>query len=175
MKAAGTWLFGAGVLTTARAIVEQYDPVSWSPRTTFDYTAAVLTSVMWLTVGIGLYLYWRSTPVRRGSLVVLIGAVGVSVAAIGNFLEDVVKVPTTEWLFLIGLSVTALALIIGGVTILSVGERFRWIGLFLILWVGGGIAPDNWGEFVSGFSLIGLGLWLLIVGRAAVVPGPGAV
>ena len=161
MRRSGGWFVIAGVLVTIRAAIGLADPVYWSPASTLDYSAAILQSFVWLAAGWALFLLWRTIPLRRGSVFLLIGAVGSATLAVANFLEDVLGFAFAGWFYMIGGGIGVIAILVGGVLILTVNDPLRWIGLFLVVWFVGGAAPDDWGDFVSGVSLLGLGVWLL--------------
>jgi hypothetical protein len=159
-----------------RAVIEQYDPIHWSPTSTLDYAAVIMTSVSWVAIAVALFLLWQTTPVRRGAVFLLVAAIGYAVGALGNLVEDGFGADFGVLLFLVGLMIAAVATIIAGVSALTVRHPLRWTGLFLIAYVAGGGDPELWGvlepgvwlllyEFVSTISLLGLGLWLLLYQR----------
>jgi hypothetical protein len=155
------WFVGGGILVVARAIMEMADPVYWNPSSLLDYSAAVLTTVGWVVTGVALVLWWRTTPIRRGSLFLLVAGVATAVSGIGNLLEDVLDIEFGEVLFTYGGMIGAVAILLAAVSMLTVRHRLRWTALFLVTFVGGGIFPDSGGQFVSGASLIALGVWLV--------------
>jgi hypothetical protein len=161
MRRTGVWFAISGVLTTIRAVIGLSDPVYWSPVSALDYSAAVLQSFVWLAVGWALFLLWRTMPSRRGSVFLLIGAVGAATLSVANFLEDVLGFTSAGWIYLIGGGIAVIAILVAGVLILTVRDPLSWAGLFLVLWFAGGAIRPDWGDFVSGGSLLALGVWLL--------------
>jgi hypothetical protein len=160
LKSVGLWFVAAGVLVLLRAAIELAEPAYWSPVSLLDYTAAILSSVAWAVTAIALFLWWRATPIRRGSLLLLIAAIAIAVGdSLGNLLEDIFDLEIGEWLFSNVGQISPLALMAAGIVILTVRGTYRWTGLFLLLAVAGSI-PDNGGQFLSGISLVGLGYWL---------------
>jgi len=157
----GVCFIAAGVLVVIRAAIEWADPVYWNPSSLLDYSAAVLTTVTWIVTGIAFTLWWGTTPIRRGSLLLLVAGIGTAVSGIGNFLEDVLGLEFGELLFTYGGMIGALAILLAAVSMLTVRHPLRWTALLLLTFVGGGIFPDSGGQFVSGTSLVALGGWLL--------------
>lgn len=162
MRVAGTWFVVAGALALARALVELADPVYWNPSSVMDYTAALLTTIAWVTTGVAFVLWWRTTPIRRGAALLLITGIGTAVSGIGNLLEDVFNVEFGELLFTYGGMIGAMAVLVAAVLILTVQDPLRWTGLLLVGFVAGGIFPDSGGQLLTGASLVGLGIWLVL-------------
>lgn len=176
LNRAAIWFVVSGVLVMIRAVIEQQDPNHWSPTSTLDYAAVIMTSVSWSAIAVALLFLWQTTPVRRGAVFLLVASIGYAVAAIGNLIEDGFGAQFGVLLFLGGLMTAAIATIIAGVSCLTVRHPLRWTGLFLIAYLVGGGDPELWGllepgvwlvvyEFVSAISLLGLGLWLLLYQR----------
>lgn len=161
------WFVFSGVLVTLRAAIELADPVYWEPSSFLDYSAAILTTVAWVVTGVALLSWWQSSPIRRGRLLLLIGGIGTAVSGVGNLLEDVFDVEFGELLFTLGGMVGAISILMGAVLVLTVKDSLRWTGLFLLAFIAGGFFPDDGGEFLSGASLGGLGLWLMLSARDA--------
>ena len=140
-----------------RALIELAEPAYWSPVSSLDYTAAILTSVAWAVTAMALFLWWRATPIRRGSFLLLIAAIATAVGdSLGNLLEDVFDLEIGEWLYLNVGQIGLYALMAAGIAILTVRGTYRWTGLFMLLSIVGVVV----GEFLSGVSLLGLGYWL---------------
>ena len=144
------WFVVSGVLVMIRVVVGQYDPVHWSPASTLDYTAVVMTSISWLAIAVALFLLWQTTPIRRGAALLLVAAIGFVMAAVGNLFEDALDVEFGVWMFLVGLSAAVLATVVAGVSALTVSHPLRWTGLFLIAYVAGGGDPELWGLLEPG-------------------------
>lgn len=161
LKGVGRWFVGAGVLVLLRALIELADPAYYAPVSLLDYTAATASSVAWAATAVALFLWWRATPIRRGSFLLLVAAVTTALGdSLGNLLEDVFDLEIGEWLFSNVGQVSPLALMAAGIAILTVRGTYRWTGLFLLLYVAGAVFPDDGGQFLSGISLVGLGYWL---------------
>ncbi len=161
LKTVGLWFVAAGVLVLLRALIELAEPAYWSPESLLDYTAVILTSAASAVAAIALFLWWRATPIRRGSFLLLIAAIATAVGdSLGNLLEDVFDLEIGEWLFSNVGQVSLLALMAAGIAILTVRGTYRWTGLFLLLSIAGAVFPDDGGQFLSGVSLLGLGYWL---------------
>ncbi|MDH3305982.1 MAG: hypothetical protein OEO77_00480 [Acidimicrobiia bacterium] len=121
----------------------------------------MLTTVAWVVTGMALILWWRTTPIRRGSLFLLVAGVATAGSGIGNFLEDVLDIEFGETLFTYGGMIGSVALLLAAVSMLTVRHPLRWRTLLLLTFLGGGIFPDSGGQFVTGASLVALGMWLL--------------
>jgi len=157
LKSVGFWFVAAGVLVLLRAVIELAEPVYWSPVSLLDYTAAILTSVAWAVTATALFLWWRATPIRRGSFFLLIAAIAIAVGdSLGNLLEDVFDLEIGEWLFTNVGQISPLALMAAGIVILTVRVTYRWTGLFLLLVVAGAA----FSAVLSGIALVALGSWL---------------
>jgi hypothetical protein len=155
------WFVGAGILVVVRATIELAEPAYWNPSSVLDYSAALLTTVAWVVTGVAFILWWRTTPIRRGSLFLLVAGIGTAVSGIGNFLEDVLDLAVGEVLFTYGGEFGAYGVLLAAVSMLTVRHPLRWTALLLLAFLAGAIFPDSGGEFVSGASLIALGVWLL--------------
>ncbi len=155
------WFVASGVFVTLRAAIELADPVYWDPVSFLDYSAAILSTVAWVVTGIALVSWWRTTPTRRGAVLLLIGGLGTAGSGIGNLFEDVFDLEVGELMFTYGGLVGAVGILAGALLVLSVNSPLRWTGLFLFGFIGGSVFPDDGGQFLSGVSLLGLGLWLL--------------
>ena len=98
LKTVGLWFVAAGVLALLRAVIELAEPAYWSPESLLDYTAVILTSAASAVAAIALFLWWRATPIRRGSFLLLIAAIATAVGdSLGNLLEDVFDLEIGEW------------------------------------------------------------------------------
>lgn len=53
------------------------------------------------------------------------------------------------------------------IVLLTISGPIRWSLVFLVVFIAGSIFPDDGGQFVMGFGLVGLGLWLMRVDRPA--------
>jgi hypothetical protein len=161
MKLTGMWFLGAGILLVVRAVIELAEPAYWNPSSLLDYSAAILTTVAWVVTGVAFILWWRTTPIRRGSLFLLVAGIGTAAEGIGNFLEDVLDLAVGEVLFTLGGMIGVIAVLAAAVLMLTVRNPLRWSALLLFTFIAGAIFSDTGGEFVSGASLIVLGLWLV--------------
>ncbi len=121
------WFVGGGILVVARAVMEMADPVYWNPSSLLDYSAAVLTTVGWVVTGVALVLWWRTTPIRRGSLFLLVAGVATAVSGIGNLLEDVLDIEFGEVLVTYGGMIGAVAILLAAVSMLTVRHRLLLI------------------------------------------------
>ena len=155
------WFVAAGALVLLRALIELAEPAYYAPVTLLDYTAAILTSAASAATAVALFLWWRATPIRRGSFLLLVAAVTTLLGdSLGNLLEDVFDLEIGEWLFSNVGQVSLYALMAAGIVILTVRGTYRWTGLFLLLYIAGFTFPDDGGQFLSGISLLGLGYWI---------------
>ncbi len=107
--------------------MEMADPVYWNPSSLLDYSAAVLTTVGWVVTGVALVLWWRTTPILRGSLFLLVAGVATAVSGIGNLLEDVLDIEFGEVLFTYGGMIGAVAILLAAVSMLTVRHRLLLI------------------------------------------------
>ena len=155
------WFALAGVLTLIRQAIELADPAYYDPVSSLDYAAAWLTSVAGATVAIALFMWWRWSPIRRGSLVLPIAAAGAATFGIGNVLGDVFDVEAGDLLWYVGGVTMFAGLILAGLLALTVRDTYRWSGLFLIIYAGGWGFPDSGGWWLAGAALVGMGFWLL--------------
>jgi hypothetical protein len=161
LKTVGLWFVAAGVLALLRAVIELAEPAYWSPESLLDYTAVILTSAASAVAAVALFLWWRATPIRRGSFLLLVAAVTMLLGdSLGNLLEDAFDLEIGEWLFSNVGQVSLYALMAAGIVILTVRGTYRWTGLFLLLYIAGFTFPDDGGQFLSGISLLGLGYWI---------------
>lgn len=158
----GWWFVAAGVLVTARAAIALTSPSYWSPVSFVDYSAVVGTTLAWLVAAVAIVLLAQRPPLRRARLVLIVAAVGTAISAVGNLLEDYFDVPFGGDLFVWGGLVGAIGLVLGSVLTLTVKDRLRWAGVFLLGFIAGGVFPDDGGEFLSGVSLLALGGWIVI-------------
>ena len=153
-------LFGAaGVLTLLRQVIQHTDPVYYDPVTTLDYAAAWLTSIAGVTVAAAFAMWWRRSPIRRGSWLLLIASLAWALAALGNLLGDVFDMSIGETLWTAGIIAFVLTLV-AGVVALTVNSPYRWSGLFLIGYAAGIGFPDSGGLWLSGVSLVTMGFWI---------------
>jgi hypothetical protein len=153
-------LFGAaGVLTLIRQMIQLTDPAYYNPVTGLDYAAAWLTSIVGGIVAVAFVVWWRRSPLRRGSWIVLVAGIGWALAALGNLLGDVFDMAIGETLWsaiIVAFGGTLLA----GVVALSANSPYRWSGLFLIGYAFGWGFPDSGGLWLSGVSLVAMGFWI---------------
>jgi hypothetical protein len=161
MKLTGMWFLAAGVLLSIRGAIEFADPVYWNPSSALDYSAALLTTMASVVTGVAFVLWWRTTPIRRGSWLLPVAGVQEVVSGIGNFLEDILDMEFGAVLFELGGAIGSYALLAAAALILTVRNPLRWSALLLITYIAGFIFPDIGGEFLSGASLVALGLWLV--------------
>ena len=160
MKRAAIWFLAAGVLTSVRAAIELADPAYFRPVSVLDYTAVVVSSVAWGATAVALYFWWRHSPIRRGSTLALVAALGLAASSVGNLLEDAFSVDSGEWLFTYGGMTGAIAILALAVVVLSAPHPLRWSGIFLFAFVAGSTFPDDGGQWLSGLSLLVMGWWL---------------
>ena len=107
-------------------------------------------------------LWWARSPIRRGSTLALVAAVGLAASSVGNLVEDAFSVNSGEWLFTYGGRTGAIAVLALAVVVLSARHPLRWSGVFLLAFVGGSMFPDDGGQWLSGLSLLVMGWWLLM-------------
>jgi len=160
LTSTGMWFVAGGVFVVVRAAMELADPVYWNPSSLFDYSAATLTTIAWIVTGVAFMLWSRTTPIRRGSMFLLMAGVGTAVSGIGNFLEDVLDLEFGELLFTYGGMIGAIGILLAAVAMLTVRSSLRWSALLLLTFLAGAVFPDNGGQFATGASLIPLGIWL---------------
>lgn len=83
-------------------VVELADPVCWNPSSFLDYAAALLMSLSWVRTGVAFILWWRTSPIRRGSGLLLVAGIGTALSGVGNLPEDVRDLDFGELLFTCG-------------------------------------------------------------------------
>ncbi len=165
----------AGVLTLIRQVIEHTEPAYYDPVTTLDYAAAWLTSIAGGTVAAAFAMWWRRSPIRRGSWLLLAASLARALAALGNLLGDVFDMSIGETLWTAGGVAFGLTLV-AGVVALTVTSPYRWSGLFLIGYAAGFAFPDSGGLWLSGASLIGMGFWIdRTAANADMSPAPNGV
>ena len=120
-----------GAIALIGFLVGLTDPAYYSPETPMDYLAAGLNSAGPFVAAAALFIWWRTTPIRRGVFLILVAAAAAIVWGLGNLIEDILD----------GI-ITVLASALAGVGALTVREPFRWSGLFL-LGVAAGPAADS--------------------------------
>ena len=93
-----------GVLTLARQPIELTEPAYYDPVTGLDFAAAWLTSIAGEggMTAFALLLWWRRTPIRRGSRLPLIAAFAFALSAVGNVLGDVFDLAVGDDLYFAG-------------------------------------------------------------------------
>ena len=143
-----------------RAGMELAEPEYWNPSSLFDYSAATLTTVNWIVTGVAFILWSHTTPIRWSSILLMVAGIGIAVSGVGNVLEDVVNLGFGELLFTFGGMVGVIGVLMAAVSILAVRSPLRWSALPLLLFVVGAAFPDSGGQFLTGASLIALGLLL---------------
>jgi len=153
-------LFGvAGVLTLIRQLIEHTDPAYYNPVTNLDYAAAWLTSIAGGTVAAAFAMWWRRSPIRRGSWLLLVASLAWALAALGNVLGDVFDMSIGETLWTAGGVAFGLTLA-AGLVALTVNSPYRWSGLFLVGYAVGWGFPDSGGLWLSGVSLVAMAYWI---------------
>jgi hypothetical protein len=153
------WFGAAGVLTLIRQLIQHTDPAYYNPVTNLDYAAAWLTSIAGGTVAVAMALWWRRSPIRRGSWLLVVASLAWALAALGNVLGDVFDMSIGETLWTAGGIAFGLTLL-AGVVALTVNSPYRWSGLFLIGYAAGWAFPDSGGLWLSGVSLIAMAFWI---------------
>ena len=167
MRAAGIWFTVAALLMLARAVVEFSEPQYWDPVTPLDWAAVWLASTMMWALAVGLLLWWRHTPIRRGAPFLLIAALGALANGAGNALEDAFgnrDFGADLWVY--GGGALFLGLVLAGVLALTVSHRLRWSGLLNLLFVVGFVLIEVAGFifFLSPGALL-VAAYFLIRGR----------
>lgn len=165
MRRVAWWFVVAGVLVTGRAAIELTSPSYWSPVSVLDYSAVAGTTIAWLVTALAVVLLAGTPQLRRARLALLVAAAGTAISAVGNLLEDLFGVALGGDLFSWGGMIGAISLLVGVLLVLTVKDRLRWSGIFLAVFIAGGIFPDDGGQFVSGVALLGLGGWMLASNR----------
>lgn len=141
--------------------MELADPVYWEPVSFLDYSAVILTTVGWVAAGWAVFLLSRRAELARASAVFAIAGAGLVANGVGNLIEDLFDLAWGGDLYSWGGIIGAVAMLVGSGLTLSVGHRLRWSALFLLVFLAGGIFPDDGGLFVTGLSVVGLGYWLI--------------
>jgi hypothetical protein len=161
LRSTGLTFVGAGLLVLIRGVIELWDPIYWHPETTLDYAAALLTTLAWLVTGLAFVLWFRSTHHQFLSWILLVAGAAIAVSGFGNLLEDVFDIGFGEVLFTGGGVVGVTAVLVAAVVTLTISGPVRWSSVFLFAFIAGSIFPDDGGQFVMGFALIGLGFLLM--------------
>jgi hypothetical protein len=117
-----------------------------------DYLAAGLNSAGPFVAAAALFIWWRTTPIRRGVFLILVAAAAAIVWGFGNLFEDILDYEWGFVLFGVGGIATVIASALAGVAALTVRDPFRWSGLFL-LGVAAGPAADS--------ALVWVVVWLV--------------
>ncbi len=169
----GVWFLLAGGLVAIRAFIELSGPVYWQPATLLDYSAVILTTVAWVVTGVALLSWWRSSPLRRGSVLLALGGVGTLLSGVGNLLEDVFDVGFGEFLFNYPGMIGAVGILVGALGVLTVKDSLRWVGLGLLAFIAGAIFDGSGGQALSGQGLLFVAVWLIRSprGRGGSIPG----
>lgn len=165
----GWWFVASGVVVTARAAIELSDPTYWGPTSFVDYAAVIGSTVAWLLAAWAVFALSLLPPLRRAAPALWIGALGTAVSAIGNLMEDLMGLSIGGEMFEWGGLVGAIGVLLGAVLTMTVKDKLRWSGLFLLGFIAGSTFPDDGGQFLSGASLVGLGIWLLATNRTVEV------
>ena len=147
-------------MTLARQAIELTEPAYYDPVTGLDFAAAWLTSIAGGMTAFALLLWWRRTPIRRGSWLLLIAALGFALSAVGNVLGDVFDLAVGDDLYFAG-AVGFGATLLAGVLALTVRNPYRWSGLFLIGYAAGFAVPDLGGLWLAGVSFVAMGYWIM--------------
>jgi hypothetical protein len=121
--------------------------------------SGLATSIAGGTVAAAFAMWWRRSPIRRRSWLLLVASLAWALAAVGNLLGDVFDMPIGETLWTAEGIAFGLTLVAGAVA-LTVDSRWRWSGLFLIGYAAGFGLPDSGGLWLSGVSLIAMALWI---------------
>ncbi len=136
-----------------------FEPAYYSPSSPLDYSAAWLTSIFLALVAVGLALWAYRSPIRRGSWILGIGALGLMTSGVGNVLEDVYSMKIGGELFFAGF-IAFPAVLIAGVAALTVKDPFRWSGLLFLALAAGIFNPDAGGWWLAAVSLIAAAYWI---------------
>jgi len=155
------WFIASGGVTLVRAAIELTEPVYYDPSSLLDYTAVVLTSAASGALAVALYLWWRTAPFSRLSIVLLVAAIGIAAESVGNLLEDGFDSDFGATLYNNGGLIGAVALLLTVIVALATATSLRWSGLFLLAGLGGAIFPDDGGLWLTGASFLGLGIWMI--------------
>ncbi len=121
-RVVAAWFIVAGGLTLTREVIGLADPAYYDPVSTLDYAAAWLTSLSLAAAAVALFLWWRLSPVRRGSLVLLMATGGVAAFSIGNLLGDVFDAEAGDLLWTLGGITMFVGLIVTGLLALTVRD-----------------------------------------------------
>ena len=88
-----------------------------------------------------------------------IAALGLMTSAVGNVLEDVYGIKVGSELFFAGV-IAFPALLIAGVSALTVKDPLRWAGLLFLALAIGVSNPDRGGWWLAGISLVAAAYWI---------------
>ena len=134
--------------------VEYYDP-----QTLADVSAVILQTAAGVTTGVALLFLWRNPPVRRGSVLILIGGVAAIGQGLGNLFEDAFGFSWGEWGFFVGGIGMVFSLAGAGILALSAKSPHRLSGAFLLAGATGGML--GFGLVVMGLAWFGLSRWMV--------------
>lgn len=126
-----------GLLSTVGLVIWWADPAYYAPETFIDYVASVINDVTLLSAGVTMLVWSGVSPVRRARFLVLGAGIGFVVWTVGNILEEIMRLEVGETLYFVG-SIGAFGLsIAAGIVTLTVRDRWRWSGLFLLVIAAG--------------------------------------
>lgn len=141
----------AGVTWLARGLLRFADPIYYAPVTALDVAAVVLTSVAFALLAPSLR-WLASAGSRAARTAATLAGLAALLAAIGNFIEDALRVPAFGVVYVIGALGLALALIAVAILLFRLGHR--WPAAIAFLTLLGLFAADLGGGIVIGLGWI---------------------
>ena len=142
LRTLGVASVSVGIIALTGFLVGLTDPAYYSPETPIDYLAAGLNSAGPFAAAAALYIWWRTTPIRRGVFLILVTSAAAITWGLGNLIEDILDYDWGFVLFATGGITVVLTSAIAGLLALTEKHPFRWSGLFLI-GVAAGPATDS--------------------------------
>jgi hypothetical protein len=147
-----------GLVWIVDGLVRQAGAAYWNPHTLADYTAMVSYSIGLLGfvavfVGIRASREWQAG--LPGTIAVGVAVLGAVIAALGNFIEDGLRVSiAAQLLFLPGIAALAVCVVAFALVLLIRGGRQRWWAGPVLLILPGLVLADNGGAFLLALTCL---------------------
>jgi len=166
-RTTAAWFGVAAVLALIRVGLAVIEPNYYSATSITDHLAVVTLTGTFLASGVALILLWRDPPINRGAPLLAVAGLGAIAAGTGNLLEDSFGMEDAVLLFFGGGFVLMIALLVAGITALTVRSPRRWSGLFLLFAVPGGMLGFGGVMMATAWTL--LAFWLVSERRGLIV------
>ena len=165
MSADNVWwmkptLIGAGIAWLIRGVIAFYDPNYWSPRTSLDYAAVLVTSLALFLMAVGIWGFYlqNPAPASRAQMAWRIGITITCVAAltisVSNFVEDALGVRLLGSVWVTGIVALLIGLLVAGFSALWLNGFSRWVGSLFLVCAAGLLLMESGGMFGIGLALL---------------------